>query len=81
MEFPPLLAVMRKLNRLKWELKSWSKNVYGQLNDRIREAEEEYSCALAAADDNWEEEDAILNLNNKEIRLNELLICKGNELR
>lgn len=55
--------------------------MYGQLNNRIRVAKEEYSSALVAADENWEEEDAILNLNNKEVRLNELLLCRSNELR
>lgn len=65
----PMLSVMRKLQRLKKVLKGWNVEVYGNVDVKVQRLEEEFSYALAASDNDFENRELVQELKSKEMEL------------
>lgn len=81
MACPPLLKVMRKLQRLRGKIKRWNKIVIGDVHVKLAEAEDEFFQAQMDSDRNIDNIEALEKLNAKQIVLNEVVIKKGKIIR
>lgn len=70
----PLMSIMRKLQRLKHELKVWDTQIFGNMDIKIRKLEKEFEEAMTMCDDNIEDEESVKALNKKELELIESIV-------
>lgn len=61
----PIKALLLKLKKVKEMLRVWNKDVFGNVVDRVREAEEDVRCKEVLLEENQSEE-ALLSLNQAE---------------